>query len=133
MPKCPYCNHEMKIVSKRNVVSPSTKKTVFRYVCHNCYARGPVADSELECKVKTLSPAIKEEMIKIAKDKNFEISENMEKIIKAKIRMFGENDWKKCPCCVGDDDRYCGSEQCELDTYRENHCHCNLFLFKEQK
>jgi len=130
MPICPYCKTKMSLSSRKVKISVTRKVSKFQYVCHNCFSRGPLADNESEANIKTVSPTIFQEIENIAKDKNFELSDNADKIIKAKLRMFGEEDWRRCPCSSDDIDRFCGSEKCELDTYNNNHCHCNLFLFK---
>lgn len=130
MPICPYCKTKMSLSSRKVKISVIRKVSKFQYVCHNCFSRGPLADNESEANIKTVSPTIFQEIENIAKDKNFELSDNADKIIKAKLRMFGEEDWRRCPCSSDDIDRFCGSEKCELDTYNNNHCHCNLFLFK---
>ena len=37
-------------------------------------------------------------------------TENIEKVAKAKSRMFGEEAWRRCPCDGENEKRYCVSE-----------------------
>ena len=64
---------------------------------------------------------------KILAEKNgYELTENSEKIAKAKMRFFGEKQWAKCPC-VQDRKHACISPLCKKHIEEEGVCHCNLF------
>jgi ferredoxin-thioredoxin reductase catalytic subunit len=52
-------------------------------------------------------------------------------ISSAKLRFFGKDNWKMCPCDKGNPDRYCGGPLCAEDVKRDGHCHCNLYLKSE--
>lgn len=69
---------------------------------------------------------IKEELKKIAKDNNYTLTDNIDKIIKAKLRFFGEENWRNCPC-VRDGKHACLSETCREQIESKGVCHCNLF------
>lgn len=69
---------------------------------------------------------IKEELKKIAKENNYTLTDNVDKIIKAKLRFFGEENWRNCPC-VRDGKHACLSETCIEQIESKGVCHCNLF------
>ena len=54
-------------------------------------------------------------------------TKNIEKIAKAKTFMFGEEDWKRCPCDGKNAERYCISERCRLEIERDGECHCHCY------
>ena len=49
-------------------------------------------------------------------------TENIEKVAKAKSRMFGEEAWRRCPCDGENEKRYCVSELCRSDIERNGVC-----------
>ena len=57
----------------------------------------------------------------------------VDKIIRAKAMMFGEEEWNRCPCDGGNPERYCGSQLCQTDVRASGKCHCNLFLAKPEE
>ena len=67
-----------------------------------------------------------EEIKKLAKENNFGLTDNAERIAGAKLRFFGIDDWKKCPC-VNDGEHACISPKCREQIENEGVCHCNLF------
>lgn len=67
---------------------------------------------------------------RIAKKYNFEIK-NEDKIIRAKMMLFRNDDMKRCPCDATNPNRFCGSALCIHDTVHNNHCHCNLMHAKK--
>lgn len=69
---------------------------------------------------------IKSRIQTIARKFNFR-TENMDKIINAKIRFFYKNDTNRCPCDGDNPERYCGSALCIHDVVANGHCHCRLF------
>lgn len=54
-------------------------------------------------------------------------TENIEKMAKAKSRMFGEEAWQRCPCDGENEKRYCVSELCWSDIERNGVCHCRCY------
>lgn len=74
---------------------------------------------------------VKENIKTIAKDNGYDLTKNVEAIAKAKLRFFGVENWRKCPC-VRDDEHACISRQCKLDIENDGVCHCNLYKKKEQ-
>ena len=69
---------------------------------------------------------IKAELEKIAKENNYTLTNNVDKIINAKLRFFGEENWRKCPC-VQDSEHACLSDKCRNQIETTGKCHCNLF------
>lgn len=70
---------------------------------------------------------ILENMIKHCAEAGYATTENAEKIAKAKNMMFGEKDWKRCPCDGHNENRYCISETCRKDIERDGICHCRCY------
>lgn len=69
---------------------------------------------------------IKAELENIAKDNNYTLTNNVDRIINAKLRFFGEENWRNCPC-VQDGNHACLSETCRRQIESKGVCHCNLF------
>ena len=67
-----------------------------------------------------------EEIKKLAKENNFGLTDNAARIANAKLRFFGIDEWKKCPC-VNDDEHACISPKCREQIEKEGVCHCHLF------
>lgn len=65
---------------------------------------------------------------RIAKKYDFKI-ENMDKIVNAKMMLFGRyhDNVRKCPCDANNPERFCGSARCIADTVNDGQCHCGLF------
>lgn len=74
---------------------------------------------------------IKKTLEEMANVRGFELTENADKIIKAKLRFFGEDNWQKC-CCIRDDEHFCMSIACEKDVRKNGRCDCNLFKLKKE-
>ncbi|MBQ9737902.1 MAG: hypothetical protein IJV75_00095 [Alphaproteobacteria bacterium] len=70
---------------------------------------------------------IKSEIKEMADNIGFDLTDNVDKIIKAKLRFFGEENWRKCPCDRGNEERFCCSNQCQKDVNENGVCHCNMF------
>ena len=67
---------------------------------------------------------------RVAEAHGFELGENKEKIVKAKLMMCQE-DLKLCPCDhTPESKRYCGSPTCVKETRKNGCCHCKLFRRK---
>ena len=67
---------------------------------------------------------------RVAEAHNFEVSDNKEKIINAKLMMC-KGDYKMCPCDHRPESkRYCGSPFCVQETRENGRCHCGLFRVK---
>lgn len=66
----------------------------------------------------------------LAEKNNWQISRNLKSIIHAKLMMFGETEWHRCPCDGNNPLRYCGGPKCAEDISEKGKCHCNLFLRK---
>ena len=69
------------------------------------------------------------EFQRIADEYGYTLTDNAEKIAKAKLRFFGIENWGKCPC-VRDDEHACMSECCRNKVETTGVCHCNLFKKK---
>lgn len=67
----------------------------------------------------------KNRLKEIAKDNGYELSGNLESIAKAKLRFFGLENLRLCPC-DRESDRACVSEHCKQDIERDGICHCSL-------
>jgi len=76
---------------------------------------------------------VKNELSKIANNYNYDIDQsNLEKISKAKLRFFGKDNFKKCPCYPQTDIEHgCGSNKCLAEIDITGTCHCNLFKLKD--
>ncbi len=72
------------------------------------------------------SEEIKTAIEKLAKENNFKLTNNVDKIINAKLRFFGYDNWRKCPC-VRDGEHSCISPKCKEQIKTTGKCHCNLF------
>ena len=66
----------------------------------------------------------------IAKEHGYELSGNLESIAKAKLRFFGLENLRLCPC-DRNSDRACVSEHCKQDIEKDGICHCSLMKKKE--
>ena len=66
---------------------------------------------------------------KLADANGYRLSNFAERVAKAKLRLFGEKEWAKCPC-VQDGKHACISPLCKRHIEEEGRCHCNLFLNK---
>lgn len=72
-----------------------------------------------------------EEIIEnIAETTGLSLTENKDKIIRAKKMLFANGNMLRCPCDSRNEERYCVSEQCMSDIMRDGHCHCNLFKYE---
>jgi predicted nucleic acid-binding Zn ribbon protein len=67
---------------------------------------------------------------RVAKKYNFEIK-NEDKIVRAKMLLFRNDDMKRCPCASGNPNKYCGSALCIAETIYKGHCCCNMFHAKK--
>lgn len=75
---------------------------------------------------------IKDKIRELALINDFDLTENLDEIVKAKLRFFGEYDWFLCPCDRESDERFCCSIRCQKDVKETGMCHCNLFKRKEK-
>ena len=62
----------------------------------------------------------------LAAKNNYTLTDNANKIAKAKLMFFGDKQWAKCPC-VQDGKHACISPLCKQHIEEEGICHCNLF------
>ena len=67
---------------------------------------------------------ILENMMQKCKAAGYTPTENIEKVARAKTKMFGEGEWQRCPCDSSNSARYCISELCRSDIERDGICHC---------
>ncbi|MCM1497230.1 MAG: hypothetical protein NC124_02070 [Clostridium sp.] len=70
----------------------------------------------------------KERIIAIAEENNLELK-NFDKIVRAKMLLFGQDNTMRCPCLADSEEHYCGSPRCLADA-KEEHCHCQLMWKK---
>ena len=70
---------------------------------------------------------ILEMMLENCKNACYYPTENIEKIARAKNMMFGDNEWRRCPCDGQNAERYCISELCRSDIERDGICHCHCY------
>ena len=77
-----------------------------------------------------MSKEILEKMQKICAENGYEPTEFMEKIANAKLRLFGDEEWMRCPCDGKNPARSCISEQCHKDIAEKGRCHCNCYAKK---
>lgn len=63
---------------------------------------------------------------KLAKENGYEVTENVNKIARAKLRFFGAENWHKC-CCVRDDEHSCISPSCHKEIEENGICDCRLY------
>lgn len=82
--------------------------------------------------IVTPQEEIKATMKELAEINGFELSDNVDKIINAKLRFFGLEEWQKC-CCVRDDEHFCISTSCRNEIKQNGRCDCNLFKLPERK
>ena len=109
MAKCKWCGQEFNSINRQ------------LYCSYRCYW-------EINSKRSIIRSFIK----RIAKKFNLDVK-NKNKIINAKILLFGKGDVKRCPCDAQNPERYCGSLRCLADIQNNGHCHCNLFHLKDKK
>lgn len=74
--------------------------------------------------------SILEKMLNNCNAYGYAVTENAEKIAKAKNMMFGEAEWSRCPCDGNNSERYCLSELCRTDIERDGICHCRCYKKK---
>lgn len=106
--KCKHCGKEF--------VKKSSRQLFCCFKCHYEYAT----------KKRKLINRIKS----IAKENNFELK-NMDKIVRAKMMLFGKANPLLCPCSSNNPNRYCGSALCIADTIYKGHCHCSMMYAKK--
>lgn len=70
---------------------------------------------------------ILEKMLEQGAHEGYATSDNIKKIAKAKSMMFGEADWKRCPCDNAGGTRYCISEACRQDIEKDGVCLCRCY------
>lgn len=70
----------------------------------------------------------------VAKMFGWDVTENLNRITKAKLRFFGIDGWHKCPCYKPTETQYgCGTKACREQIERDGICHCNLFKVRGDK
>ena len=74
--------------------------------------------------------SILEMMLENCNKEGYEPTKNIEKIAKAKTMMFGDAEWKRCPCDGNNSQRYCISELCKSDIEKDGICHCHCYAKK---
>lgn len=75
---------------------------------------------------------IEENIKNSALNNNWDLTKNLHNIAKAKCRMFGVENWRKCPCYPKDDNIHgCETVECTNTIEKEGICHCNLFKKKD--
>ena len=70
---------------------------------------------------------ILEMMLENCKKAGYYPTQNIQKIANAKNMMFGESEWRRCPCDGSHEKRYCISELCRSDIERDGICHCRCY------
>lgn len=115
----------MKCIWCKNEFTPNPSRPTQRFCCPHCREQYHEAQLLIKRKVKTI----------LLKHGDFHVEEEqLKKIIKAKIMIFGPHlkQIHKCPCDALNKYRYCGSDRCLQDIEEEGHCHCQLF-WRHQK
>lgn len=74
---------------------------------------------------------IKLNLSSVAEKNGFELSENADNIINAKIRMFGD-EWERCSSDPSNVERFCCSQLCQSEIRASGVCHCGLFKRKQE-
>lgn len=75
---------------------------------------------------------IEENIKTIAINNDWDLTKNLHNIAKAKCRMFGIENWRKCPCYPKEDNIHgCETDACTKTINEEGICHCNLFKKKD--
>jgi len=68
-------------------------------------------------------------IVEMADKNGWKVSNNLERIAKAKNRFFGLAEWHRCPCYPPSDTIHgCGTEACSKQIEDDGKCHCNLYL-----
>lgn len=70
---------------------------------------------------------IKDNIKNCAAEHGLGLTDNVNKIARAKNMMFGVDEWYRCCCDHKNGDRYCMSEQCQKDVQEKGTCFCNLY------
>ncbi|MBE6453592.1 MAG: hypothetical protein E7017_01735 [Alphaproteobacteria bacterium] len=70
--------------------------------------------------------SIIEKIKNAAKSNGYQLTDNVEKIARAKNAFFGSTKWARCPCDP-ESDRACISKRCRQDIADHGVCHCNLY------
>ena len=134
-----YCSEECaKEGNRRNARGyegePDWHKPVKCKMCGKEFTR--ISGKQMFChwkcqkKYQAQERFIKERIEKIANKRDFEVK-NKDKIIRAKLMLFKNDDVTRCPCDASNPNRYCGSALCIADTIYKGHCHCSLFFAKK--
>lgn len=63
---------------------------------------------------------------KEAKANGYKLTDNKEKIARAKANFFGVDNWRCCPCDPNST-RACISERCHEEIRENGLCHCRLY------
>jgi len=68
----------------------------------------------------------------IGNEQNLSVNERvLVSIAKTKLKFFGKDNFKKCPCYPPDDNEHgCNSVKCLSEIADNGVCHCNLFSKK---
>ena len=86
-----------------------------------------------EADINTVRGFLKEKVEAFNKENpetQIELTDNVDRIIKAKLRFFGIDNWSKCPC-VQDGQHACISETCKQQILNKGICHCSLMKLKK--
>ena len=70
---------------------------------------------------------ILEKMLDNCKKAGYYPIEYIEKIARSKNMIFGDTEWRRCPCDGENKERYCISELCRSDIERDGICHCHCY------
>lgn len=134
-----YCSKECALegnrINARGFIKDTNEPKVLK--CKMCgkeftkqYSRQSFCCWKCQKKYQAQQNLVKRRIYRIAKKYNFEIK-NEEKILRAKMMIFGDGDITRCPCDATNPNRFCGSALCIHDTIHNNHCHCNLMHAKK--
>lgn len=114
---CAWCGKEF---------TPNPKRAAQRFCCYECKVIYHAAIARIKNKIKHILKT--NPHLHVEEDK-------LKKIINAKMLIFhGKNKAiHRCPCDALNPLRFCGSKLCQHDILYDGHCHCNLFLLRENK
>ena len=75
--------------------------------------------------------SIDQAMLAICDTMGYEPTEYLERVARAKEKLFSEKCWRNCPCDKDNENRFCISKLCREDIERDGHCKCRAYRRKD--